>query len=229
MLSITQRQLNLRTFNYYYQLEVDGIEGAGTIEAYRRFQTDYKCVVDGIYGEDTEFMLLSAVRGLQSKLNEHGYGLAVDGIVGNATLSAIKDFQEKHGLVVDGIAGPETFKALGKYQCVYFAESEFTCECGCGLNLQKDGIKKLADEIREHFGVPVIVTSGSRCKEFNDSLSGSIPESYHRTGGAMDITAIGVSGRNLLAYCQSIVNQGRASYTYPIDSQTVHIDTGNLE
>lgn len=229
MLSISQRQLNLRTFNYYYQLEVDGIEGNGTIEAYRRFQTDYKCVVDGIYGNDTEFMLLSAVRGLQSKLNEHGYGLVVDGIVGDATLGAIRDFQEKHGLVVDGIAGVETFKALGSYQCVYFNNNEFTCECGCGLNLQKDGIKKIADEIREHFCTPVIVTSGTRCKRYNDSLSGSIPKSYHRTGNAIDIIAQGVSGRDLVAYTQSIVNQGRASYTYQIDSQAVHIDTGNFE
>lgn len=229
MLTISQRQLNLRTFKYYYQLEVDGIEGNGTIEAYKRFQTDYKCVVDGIYGNDTEFMLLSAVRGLQSKLNSKGYNLVVDGIVGDATLGAIKDFQSKNGLVVDGIAGVETFKALGKYQCVYFAEDEFKCECGCGLNICKNGIKRIADEIREHFGVPVIVTSGTRCKTYNDSLSGSIPQSCHRTGNAIDIIARGVSGRDLVAYTQSIVNQGRASYTYQIDSQAVHIDTGTLE
>lgn len=229
MLTISQRQLNLKTFKYYYQLEVDGIEGNGTIEAYKRFQTDYKCVVDGIYGNDTEFMLLSAVRGLQSKLNEHGYGLVVDGIVGDATLNAIKDFQSKNGLKVDGIVGPATLEKLGKYQCIYFTQSEFTCECGCGLNLQKDGIKKIADEIREHFCTPVIVTSGTRCKRYNDSLSGSIPKSYHRTGNAIDIIAQGVSGRDLVAYTQSIVNQGRASYTYQIDSQAVHIDTGNFE
>ena len=229
MLSIMQRQLNLRTFNFYYQLEVDGIEGAGTIEAYKKFQNDYRCVVDGIYGSDTEFCLLSAVRGLQAKLNNYGYGLVIDGIVGNATISAIKDFQEKHGLTIDGIAGTETFKALGKYQCVFFTEDEFKCECGCGFNICKDKIKVIADEIREHFCTPVIVTSGTRCKTYNDSLSGSIPQSCHRTGNAIDIIARGVSGSDLLAYCKQIVARGSAAYTYQIDSQAVHIDTGTLE
>ena len=229
MLSIAQRQLNLKTFNYYYKLEVDGIEGNGTIQAYWDFQKDYHMVVDGIYGNDTEFMLLSAVRGLQAKLNEYGYNLVVDGIVGDYTIAAIKDFQEKHGLVVDGIAGIETFKALGKYQCVYFTEDEFKCECGCGFNICKNGIKKIADEIREHFCTPVIVTSGTRCKTYNDSLSGSIVQSCHRTGNAIDIIARGVSGSELLAYCKQIVSRGSAAYTYQIDSEAVHIDTGTLE
>lgn len=49
---------------------------------------------------------------IQSLLNKFGYGLAVDGIVGPKTMSAIKDFQKKQGLVVDGIVGPKTMGAL---------------------------------------------------------------------------------------------------------------------
>lgn len=49
---------------------------------------------------------------IQSLLNNFGYGLVVDGIVGPKTLAAIKDFQAKHGLVVDGIVGPKTMAAL---------------------------------------------------------------------------------------------------------------------
>lgn len=49
---------------------------------------------------------------IQSLLNNFGYGLAVDGIVGPKTMTAIKDFQKKHGLVVDGIVGPKTMAAL---------------------------------------------------------------------------------------------------------------------
>lgn len=229
MLSISQRQLNLRTYKYYYQLDVDGIEGNGTINAYRNFQNDFHLVVDGLYGSDTEFMLLSVIRGLQSKLNGYGYNLSVDGIVGNATISAIKDFQSKNNLEVDGIVGVQTLNALGSYKCKYFDDSEFTCECGCNFNIQKDNIKKIADEIREHFNTPVIVTSGTRCKKYNDSLSGSITYSYHRTGNAIDIIASGVSGYDLEKYCQTFVNNGRANYTYQIDSLAVHIDTGGIE
>lgn len=229
MLNVSQRQLNLKTCGFYYTLEVDGIEGAGTIEAYKKFQEDFHLVVDGIYGTDTEKQLISYVQNFQSKLNRKGYNLVIDGIVGNATLGAIKDFQSKNNLEVDGIIGINTMKALGKYQCVFFAESEFTCECGCGLNLQKDGIKIIADEIREHFGVPVDVSSGTRCKNFNSSLKNADPYSWHRYGNAMDIRARGISGSKLLEYCQRLVNQGRANYCYQIDSEYVHIDTGNLE
>jgi len=51
-------------------------------------------------------------REIQSLLNNFGYNLVVDGIVGQKTISAIKDFQAKHGLVVDGVVGPKTMAAL---------------------------------------------------------------------------------------------------------------------
>lgn len=49
---------------------------------------------------------------IQTLLNNYGYGLAVDGIVGPKTIAAIKDFQRKKGLVVDGLVGPVTMAAL---------------------------------------------------------------------------------------------------------------------
>ena len=52
------------------------------------------------------------VKSLQEKLNKIGYKLSVDGISGNATESAIKDFQKKQKLEVDGSAGALTLKAL---------------------------------------------------------------------------------------------------------------------
>ncbi len=53
------------------------------------------------------------VAALQEALNEHGYGLAVDGIFGDDTDSAVRDFQGNNDLGVDGIAGPDTLSALG--------------------------------------------------------------------------------------------------------------------
>lgn len=52
------------------------------------------------------------VKALQTQLNKFGYKLVVDGIFGNATNKAVKDFQKKKGLVVDGIVGKQTRKAL---------------------------------------------------------------------------------------------------------------------
>lgn len=51
---------------------------------------------------------------LQTLLNKLGYKLVVDGISGNATTNAIKDFQKKNGLIVDGIAGTNTISMLKK-------------------------------------------------------------------------------------------------------------------
>jgi hypothetical protein len=53
------------------------------------------------------------VQELQLALNRFGFNLAVDGILGSRTETAIREFQEGHGLLVDGIAGPNTRQALG--------------------------------------------------------------------------------------------------------------------
>ena len=54
------------------------------------------------------------VRWLQFELNRYGYRLVVDGIAGEKTITALKDFQAKHGLKPDGICGPLTRAALEK-------------------------------------------------------------------------------------------------------------------
>lgn len=233
MLTINQRQLNLKTYYYYYKGSIDGIEGNGTKTAYKNFQRDNGLVADGIYGTQTEGKLILCVKDLQNLLNKYGYNLAVDGIVGDATINAIKDFQSKNGLSVDGIAGKNTFDKLYNsvssepYKCKYFKDSEFNCPC-CGKNIMKNGIKQIADEIREHFGRPAIITSGTRCEKHNREVGG-VSNSYHLTGNAIDIYVQGISGQELLAYCKKFVNNGKARYSYYITGQACHIDTGGLE
>lgn len=113
MLSIKQRQLNLRTYYYFYTGSIDGIEGTGTKNAYRNFQKYTGLIVDGIYGTKTNNKLIEVIKDLQGKLNSKGYTLSVDGIVGNNTINAVKDFQRKNGLTIDGIAGNKTYEKLG--------------------------------------------------------------------------------------------------------------------
>ena len=45
------------------------------------------------------------------------------------------------------------------------------------------------DPLREHWGLPIRVTSGYRCPELNDEVGG-VEDSYHMEGCAADITAI---------------------------------------
>ena len=112
MLSIKQRQLNLKTYYYFYKGQIDGIEGNQTKKAYIEFQKFTNLVADGIYGRKTNEKLIEVIKDLQGKLNSVGYNLVIDGLVGNATINAIKNFQRNCGLVVDGIAGPKTFEKL---------------------------------------------------------------------------------------------------------------------
>lgn len=50
----------------------------------------------------------------QRLLSKAGSNLAIDGIFGPGTQSAVRAFQKKNGLVVDGIVGPKTWGALLK-------------------------------------------------------------------------------------------------------------------
>ena len=50
-----------------------------------------------------------SVRWLQYRLNELGYDLVIDGIYGDKTTAAVKDFQK---VFCDGICGPLTFSKL---------------------------------------------------------------------------------------------------------------------
>lgn len=45
------------------------------------------------------------------------------------------------------------------------------------------------DPIREHWGLPIRVTSGYRCPELNEEVCG-VEDSYHMEGCAVDISAI---------------------------------------
>lgn len=115
------------------QLRVDGVFGAATREAVRRFQRDRGLAADGIVGAETWRVLVEAgyslgdrllwrsrvmmrgddVRELQYRLNQLGFDAGnEDGIFGPLAQAAVEDFQRNVGLNVDGVAGPATIELL---------------------------------------------------------------------------------------------------------------------
>jgi len=60
----------------------------------------------------TSMMSSREVESLQEALNKDGYKLKVDGVLGNHTRSAIKDFQKKNDLKVTGKPDSETLAKL---------------------------------------------------------------------------------------------------------------------
>ena len=84
----------------------------------------------------------------------------------------------------------------------YFTLGEFACKCGCGIEQKLQPPKELLevlDDVRQHFGVPVHVTSGVRCTEYNARVGGK-PGSTHQLGKAADIQVQGVNPKVVHAY-----------------------------
>ncbi len=74
--------------------------------SYNEIQAETVLSKNGSRGEE--------VRRIQKKLKELGYySGSIDGIFGNNTEKAVKEFQKKSGITVDGIVGPVTLKKLG--------------------------------------------------------------------------------------------------------------------
>lgn len=54
------------------------------------------------------------VEQVQTFLNQQGYDVTVDGILGPETAGAVRDYQEDKGLSVDGVVGPNTREEIKK-------------------------------------------------------------------------------------------------------------------
>lgn len=63
------------------------------------------------------------------------------------------------------------------------------------INNMKYVASKVFDKVREHFGIPLKVSSFFRCKKLNTAVGGSAT-SQHMTGEAIDIDADGSSITN---------------------------------
>lgn len=184
MLSIKTRQKYLKAHKFYTG-EIDGIEGAKTKEAYLKLQKRYfyskDC--DGIYGKNTDILLLNLIRTTKRTPN--------------------------------------------------FSLEEFKCECGgkyCTgypAYLSKDLLDNI-QALRDHYDMPMTITSGMRCQKYNDSLVGSISNSRHIKGKAVDFYG-GMT--NLKSKRQDLIKRwyklNNANYAYsdtPNMGTSVHVD-----
>ena len=160
------------------------------------------------------------------------YRGGIDGIWGQQSQAAAMDFRRSYmggsddleKRLLEVVASGEQPKTVSWWREIrYFQREEFRCPCGrCGGFPAEpaEALVHLADRVREHFGAPAVVSSGVRCQAHNDALSGSVKNSRHLQGKAMDFCVRGVSGEALLAYVKTLP----VRYAYQIDGDYVHMD-----
>ena len=143
--------------------------------------------------------------------------------------ATILAFQKKYMLRKsdwDGVYGINTQNALLTVVNTFrytdnFDPKEFRCDCGgrfcCGFpNYMKPNELKLIQAIRNHWGRPITVTQGLRCSGRNRQLNGSIVNSKHLSGKAIDFYQKGVTDTlaNRKASLKWIKKQPGFSYGY---------------
>lgn len=118
--------------------------------------------------------------------------------LGEYTKANIKKIQAKYmyAKYVDGIYGVLTDNLLRtlyniKKNTKNFSAKEFRCECGgkycCGYPAAMNAsVLKNLQKVRDKYGKPITITCGLRDKKYNASLSGSVSNSRHLQGKAVD-------------------------------------------
>lgn len=227
VMTMTRLQMNLKYLNYYFG-SIDGIKGKQTIQAIKEYQANNGLNPDGIAGQNT----IDSIRNLICKIQEL-LGCEQDGVAGQNTIEKTKEYQANNGLQIDGICGTKTREVLfnqkpsGEWNFPHFNKNEFACKCGCGFDSINYNLVGLLEDIRGHFGNnPLIITSGCRCAKHN-AYVGGVQGSRHVLGKASDFYIQNVSTNDLLNYCQGLVNEGRARYTYTNSGSmngVIHLD-----
>ena len=106
------------------------------------------------------------------------------------------------------------------YQSKYFKPQEFACRCGCGAQEVSEVLLRELDSIREHFGVPVSITSGRRCESHNKAVGGA-NKSQHVLGLAADIQVKGKTPKEVFEF----LNQKfKSHYGIGLYKTFVHFD-----
>ena len=137
--NVIRIQKRLIRLGYNVPGGADGQYGSGCREIIKKFQGDNGLEIDGDVGENTwntlfplqnqkensEWPRYYIAKGMsdgnvsiiQTRLSNLGYSIGpIDGIFGENTEEAIKNFQETNHLDVDGIVGRDTWNALFNYK-----------------------------------------------------------------------------------------------------------------
>ena len=112
-----------------------------------------------------------------------------------------------------------------------FRAKEFACKDGTDPLFVDSELVQVLQAIRDHFGAPVVITSGYRTAAHNAAVGGS-KSSQHLLGRAADFHVEGVPVAAVAAYAETLLPARGGIGRYPKDAAHpkrrtgwVHIDT----
>ena len=103
-----------------------------------------------------------------------------------------------------------------------FRVREFACRDGSDPLFVDSALVQLLQDIRDHFGVPVVITSGYRTAAHTRAVGGAL-YSQHCYGRAADIRVAGVPVEQLAAYAETLLPGTGGIGRYPAKG-FVHVD-----
>ena len=89
-----------------------------------------------------------------------------------------------------------------------FRAKEFACKDGTDPLFVDSELVQVLQAIRDHFGAPVVITSGYRTAAHNRAVGGAV-YSQHQYGRAADIRVSGVPVEQLAAYAETLHRRHR--------------------
>lgn len=107
----------------------------------------------------------------------------------------------------------------------YFSFDELKCRCGCEKAEMDPYFMSKLQALRKSINIPLSVSSGYRCAQYNQKVSNTGANGPHTTGRAVDIAISGVNAFKLLQYAGSFQFQGIGiKQSGAHESRYIHLD-----